>query len=172
MSTQPHLTCVWGNPHEWETLNPNPDVPDEPGYYAFTDHAGPLQPSMPNAYVLYVGIATRSLRDRIRKYKTGDVSGTKGLMNLQAGGFLMMLSTRGASAHIAGKKSTMRVTHSVQRNPVEVYVKPNAGKPAQHYSLLPEAIYLRWSVDYRAAIEPLLIQQLKPKFNQTHNKED
>lgn len=166
MNNQPHLTCSWGDPHIWETLNPNRDVPNEPGYYAFTDHAGPLRPSMPNSQVLYVGIATNTLRDRIKEYKTGDVSGTKGLMNMHAGGFLMMLCTRGATGHYDGD----RVTHSVQRHPVEVYVKPTANKGPQHYTLQPEAIYLRWAVDYRAAIERLLIEQLNTKYNQTYNR--
>jgi hypothetical protein len=157
----PHLSCVWSNPVDWDSLNVNTDVPAEPGYYAFTDHADALQPTAAGKSVLYVGIATQSIRDRIRKYKTGDKSGTKGLMNLHAGGFFMMLGTRGATAHYDGKS----VTHSVQRNPVEVYIKATATKPAQHYSQLPDAIYLRWAVDYRAAIEALLIQQLYPKFN-------
>lgn len=155
----PHLSCVWGDQHDWDTLNPNVDVPNEPGFYAFTDHPGPLQPSVPGKSVLYVGIATQSLRDRIKKYKTGDKSGTKGLMNLHAGGFFLMLSR--AVAHYDGK----RVTHSVQRTPVEVIYKATAAKPAQHSVLTPDAIYVRWTVDYRAAIEALLIQQLSPKYN-------
>jgi hypothetical protein len=155
----PHLTCAWGDPHDWDRLRPNMDVPDEPGFYAFTNHAGPLQPSAGPNQVLYIGIATQSLRERIRKYKTGDKSGTKGLMNMHAGGFFLMLSR--ATAHFDGKN----VTHSVQRKPVEVFVKGAQGRPPQHYSQLPDAIYLRWAVDYRAAIEALLIQQLNPKFN-------
>ena len=153
----PHLSCVWSNPLDWDAVNANIDVPDEPGYYAFTDHAGSLQPSMPGKSVLYVGIATQSLRDRIKKYKTGD---TTGLANMHRGGLMLLLS-RASAAHYDGS----RLTHSVQRNPVDVYVKGTATKPAQHGVLPPDVIYLRWSVDYRAAIEALLIQQLNPKFN-------
>jgi hypothetical protein len=159
MNNQPHLSCVWSAPHDWDALRPNIDVPDEPGYYAFTDHAGPLHPSTPNSQVLYVGIATQSIRERIRKYKTGDRSGTLGLMNMHAGGFFLMLSR--ATAHYDGKK----VTHSVQRTPVQVVYKPTSTTPGHASVLQPDAIYLRWAVDYRAAIEALLIQQLHPKFN-------
>ena len=150
----PHLSCTWGDPHDWDTLNII-NVPDEPGYYAFTNHADALQPSAAGKSVLYVGIATQKLRDRIRKYKTGDIQGTRGLMNLHAGGFFLMLSR--AVAHYDGNT----VTHSVQRTPVNVI---NKGTGAQSI-LMPDAIYLRWAVDYRAAIEALLIQQLNPKFN-------
>jgi hypothetical protein len=152
----PHLSCVWSEPHNWDTLNANIDVPDEPGYYAFTDYADILQPSANDKNVLYVGIATQSLRDRIKKYKLGD---TTGLMGLHRGGFLLMLS-RGVAHASAG-----RVTHSVQRTPVEVIVRPTATKPGDQRFLMPDAIYLRWAVDYRAAIEALLIQQLCPKYN-------
>ena len=154
----PHLSCVWSEPHDWDTLKMK-DVPDKPGYYAFTDHPGPLQPSVPGKSVLYVGIASRKIRDRISKYKTGDKSGTKGLMNLHAGAFFLVLS-RG-TAHYDGK----RVTHSVQRTPIEVIYKATATRPAERGLLMPNSIYLRWAVDYRAAIEALLIQQLNTKFN-------
>ena len=155
----PHLSCVWSDPCNWDALNPDADVPDEPGYYAFTDYPDELQPSRDDKRVLYVGIATQSLRDRIKKYKTGD---TTGLMNLHRGGFMLMLS-RGA-AHADGS----RVTHSVQRKPIEVMVMPTATKPAERRVLMPDAIYLRWAVDYRAAIEALLIRQLRPGFTTVH----
>jgi hypothetical protein len=155
----PHLSCVWSDPRNWDTLNASIDVPDEPGYYAFTNYPDKLQPSAHDKQVLYVGIATQSLRDRIKKYKTGD---TTGLMNLHRGGFLLMLS-RGVAHAEAG-----RLTHSVQRTPVEVLVKPSATTPAAQRLLMPDAIYLRWAVDYRAAIEALLIQQLSPRYNTMH----
>lgn len=154
-NNNPHLSCVWGNPYDWDALNVNVDVPDEPGFYAFTDHAGPLQPSAGGKNVLYVGIATQSIRARIRKYKTGD---TASIMNLHKGGFMMMLSR--ATAHFHDGK----LTHSVQRTPVNVTIR-SAGKPPEQSVLMPDSIYLRWAVDYRAAIEAMLIQQLNPKFN-------
>lgn len=153
----PHLSCVWSDPYNWDALNANVDVPDEPGYYAFTDHAGALQPSVPGKSVLYVGIATQSLRDRIKKYKNGD---TTGLANMHRGGLMLLLS-RASAAHY-GEEG---LSHSIQRNPVNVYVKATATKPAEQRVLMPNSIYLRWAVDYRAAIEALLIQQLHPRFN-------
>jgi len=161
----PHLSCTWSEPHDWDTLDLRNDVPAEPGYYAFTDHTDTLQPSVPGKSVLYVGIAADSIQERIGKYKRGDVSGTKGLMNLHAGGFFMMLSR--ATAHYDGK----RVTHSVQRTPVEVIYKATDTRPPQHGILMPQAIYLRWAVDYRAQIEALLIRQLNPKYNSTFTQD-
>lgn len=160
MSDQfPHLSCVWSDPFDWDGVNANLQVPDEPGFYAFTDHAGPLQVSVPGKQVLYIGIATQSLRERIKKYKAGDKTGARGLMNMHAGGFFMLLSRADAAHYGDG-----RVTHSVQKTPVPYTVKA-AGQPPRHGVLTPNSIYLRWSVDYRAAIEALLIQQLNPKFN-------
>jgi excinuclease UvrABC nuclease subunit len=130
-------------------------VPDEPGYYAFTDHNGALTPTPGGKNVLYVGIATQSLRKRISKYKTGD---TASISNLHKGGFLMFLSR--ATAHFHDGK----LTHSVQRTPV-TFTRISAGQPPQHGVLEPDKIYLRWSVDHRAAIEALLIRQLNPKYN-------
>lgn len=150
----PHLSCVWGIPHDWDSLSAV-IVPHEPGFYAFTDHADQLQASGPGKTVLYVGIATRSLRDRIRKYKNGD---TSGIRNMHRGGFEMFMSR--AVAHYSDGK----LTHSVQRDPVP-FTRVNAGKPPEHGVLQPTKIYLRWAVDHRAAIEALLIQQLNPKFN-------
>jgi hypothetical protein len=80
-------------------------------------------------------------------------------MHLHRGGFLMMLSR--ATAHAEAG----RVSHTVQRTPIEVVSKPNGDQPAESRILQPKAIYLRWAVDYRAAIEALLIQQLCPKYN-------
>ncbi|NOT49047.1 MAG: hypothetical protein HOP17_15005, partial [Acidobacteria bacterium] len=83
MSDQfPHLSCIWSDPYDWDNLNANIQVPHEPGFYAFTDHAGPLQASVsvPGKQVLYIGIATKSLRDRIKKYKAGDKTDSQGLM--------------------------------------------------------------------------------------------
>jgi len=154
MSNQPHLSCVWDVPHDWDSLT-TATVPDEPGYYAFTDHNGLLSPTPAGKSVLYVGIATQSLRSRIRKYKTGD---TVSISNLHKGGFLMFLSR--ASAHFHDGK----LTHSVQRTPVNFTIKA-IGQPPQHGVLEPDKIYLRWAVDYRAAIEALLIRQLQPKYN-------
>jgi hypothetical protein len=154
MDTNPHLSCVWSEPVDWDALT-TAMVPAEPGYYAFTDHSGPLAASGGNANVLYVGIATQSLRKRISKYKTGD---TASIAGLHKGGFLMFLSR--ATAHFHDGK----LTHSVQRTPVN-YTINSAGQPPQHGVLEPQKFYLRWSVDYRAAIEALLIQQLNPKFN-------
>lgn len=154
MDTSPHLTCVWSEPVDWDVLT-TPAVPDEPGYYAFTDHNGVLLPTPPGKNVLYVGIATQSLRKRISKYKTGD---TASIANLHKGGFLMFISR--ATAHFHDGK----LSHSVQRTPVNFTVK-SAGQPPQHGVLEPQKIYLRWAVDYRAAIEALLIRQLNPKHN-------
>ena len=134
----PHHSCAWGEPHNWDTLKVG-NVPDEPGYYAFTNYPEKLQPSNGEKQVLYIGIATRSLRDRIKKYKTGD---TSGIMNLHRGGFLLMLS-RGVAHAEPG-----RVTHSVQRTPVEVIVKSSDDQPDQQRVLNPDAIYLRWAVPY------------------------
>jgi hypothetical protein len=130
-------------------------VPDDPGYYAFTDHNGSLSPTSSAGSVLYVGIATQSLRSRIRKYKTGD---TASISNLHKGGFLMFLSR--ATAHFHDGK----LTHSVQRTPV-TFTRHVAGQSPQHGVLEPDKIYLRWAVDHRAAIEALLIRQLQPKYN-------
>jgi hypothetical protein len=152
----PHLSCVWSDPRNWDTLNVNIDVPDEPGYYAFTDYPDALQPTTQNKRVLYVGIASQSLRDRIRKYKTGD---TSGLTNLHRGGFFLMLSRGVAHSDEGG------LSHSVQRAPIEVITKPTATKPGGQSFMMPDLIYLRWAVDYRAAIEALLIQQLCPRYN-------
>lgn len=154
MSTQPHLTCVWSDPADWDVLSAS-TVPAEPGYYAFTDHNGQLVATGGNANVLYVGIATQSLQERIRKYKTGDFTNINAM---HRGGFMMFLSR--ATAHFGDGK----LTHSVQRTPVNFTIK-SAGQPPQHGVMQPQKIYLRWAVDYRAAIEALLIQSLKPKFN-------
>lgn len=154
MDTTPHLTCVWSEPTDWDALTTSM-VPDDPGYYAFTDHNGPLSPTAGNRSVLYVGIATQSLRKRISKYKTGD---TVSIANLHKGGFLMFLSR--ATAHFHDGK----LTHSVQRTPVNFTVKA-AGQVPQHGVLQPDKIYLRWAIDHRAAIEALLIRQLNPKYN-------
>lgn len=154
LDPNPHLSCVWSAPFDWDGLN-IASVPDEPGFYAFTDHADVLQPSVTGRTVLYVGIATQSLRDRIRKYKTGDFSG---ISNMHRGGFMMFLSR--ATAHFQDG----RLTHSVQRTPVEV-TRLSAGRPPEKSTLDPNKFYLRWAVDHRAAIEALLIQHLNPKFN-------
>ena len=155
-SSAPHLSCVWSAPHNWDTLNANTDVPNKPGYYAFTNYPDKLQCSTASKQVLYVGIATQSLRNRIKKYKTGDASG---IMHLHRGGFLLMLSRGIAHAE------TGRVSHSVQRKPIEVVTRPSATGSGGQRVIAPEAIYLRWAVDYRAAIEALLIRQLLPKYN-------
>jgi hypothetical protein len=152
----PHISCVWNDPRDWDSLNAA-DVPDEPGYYAFTNYTEKLQPSSGTKEVLYVGIAAQSLRDRIRKYKTGD---TSNLMHLHKGGFFMLIS-RAAAAHA----EPGRVTQTVIRKPIEVIIKPGGGEPEERRTILPNAIYLRWAVDYRAAIEALLIRQLSPKYN-------
>ena len=154
MDTNPHLSCQWSVPCDWDGLT-TASVPDEPGYYAFTDHNGPLNPTGGGNNVLYVGIATQSLRSRIRKYKTGD---TASISNLHKGGFLMFLSR--ATAHFHDGK----LTHSVQRTPVN-FTRQIPGQPPQHGVLEPDKIYLRWAVDHRAAIEALLIRQLQPKYN-------
>ncbi len=152
----PHLSCAWSEPRPWDSLAVA-DVPDEPGYYVFTNYPDALQPSDGIRDVLYVGIASRSLRDRIRKYKTGD---TGNLMHLHRGGFFMLIS-RAAAAHA----EPGRVTHSVARKPIEVVIRRGKGKPEEQRTIQPEAIYLRWAIDYRAAIEAFLIRQLLPKFN-------
>lgn len=154
LDPNPHLSCVWGEPHDWDRLAVG-IVPDEPGFYAFTNHTDTLQPTVPGKTVLYVGIATQSLRDRIRKYKTGDFTN---INNLHRGGFMMFLSR--STAHFADGQ----LTHSVQRTPVQ-FTRVSAGKPPVSGVLEPDKIYLRWAVDYRAAIEALLIQQLNPRFN-------
>ncbi|MDD2759601.1 MAG: hypothetical protein PHH11_04845 [Methylomonas sp.] len=158
----PHLSCVWSAPYNWDTLNVTVDIPNEPGYYAFTDHSEILQPSTSEKNVLYVGIATSSIRERIRKYKTGD---TSGIMNLHRGGFFLMLSRGVAHAELG------RVSHSVQKKPVEVFNRPTpSNSPAQRI-ISPQSIYLRWAVDYRAAIEAKLIEQLRQKYNTVHAKD-
>ncbi len=153
----PHLTCVWEQPRDWDSVDPGVDVPDTPGYYVFTDYSGPLLPTPPGKSVLYVGIATRSLRERITKYKRGD---STGLTDLHRGGLFLILSRAVAHAE-PGRKPT----RSVQTTPVEVLVKPTATKPGRTYTLDPKTIYLRWAEDNRAAIEALLVQQLLPRFN-------
>jgi hypothetical protein len=55
-----YLTCVWCEPHNWDTLDVAVDVPDEAGYYVFTNYAGLLLPPPPDGRVLYVGMARRS----------------------------------------------------------------------------------------------------------------
>lgn len=157
----PHLSCVWGDPHDWDSLSAS-TVPNEPGFYAFTDHPNAMQAtSGPGQRVLYVGIATDSLRKRIRKYKTGDRSG---ISDMHRGGFEMFMSR--AVAHYGDGE----LTHSVQRTPVP-YTRISAGKPPVHGVLEPTRIYLRWVVDYRAAIERLLIKQLRPKYNTMHSED-
>lgn len=140
--------------HDWDTIQIS-QVPDEPGYYAFTDFAGPMSTPPPGKSVLYVGMATKSLRQRISKYKTGD---TVSIANLHKGGFLMFLSR--ATAHFHDGK----LTHSVQRTPVNYTIR-SAGQPPQHGVLEPSKIYLRWAVDYSAAVEAMLIRKCNPKFN-------
>lgn len=140
--------------YDWDTLQLTA-VPDEPGYYAFTDYAGPLMPTPQGKNVLYIGMATKSLRQRISKYKTGD---TGNIANLHKGGFLMFLSR--ATAHYHDGK----LTHSVQRTPVNFTIKA-AGQPPQHGVLEPSKIYLRWAVDYSAAVEAMLIRKFQPKYN-------
>ena len=154
LDPNPHLSCVWNAPVDWDALNVS-NVPDEPGFYAFTDHRDVLQPSVTGRTVLYGGIATQSLRERIRKYKTGDFTN---ISNMHRGGFMMFLSRATAHFHDG------RITHSVQRTPVEV-TRVSSGMPPIKSMLEPDKIYLRWAVDYRAAIEALLIQQLNPRFN-------
>ncbi len=157
----PHLTCPWDPPVDWDALEVSSDVPDAPGFYVFTNHDGPLQAPGQGREVLYVGIATTSLRTRMRKYKTGDASG---ISNMHRGGFMMFMSRAGA-AHFGGGG---RMTHSVQRKPIDVRVRSAAG--AVHHSVLePNKIYLRWAVDPRAAIEALLIRDLRPRYNTMHN---
>ncbi len=132
MDMKPHLSCRWTKALSWDAVNPNQHVPDEPGFYIFTNYPGELQPPTGQKQILYIGVAAQSLRRRIRKHKSGDVSGTRGLMNAQAGAFFLTLSRSTGPA-----------------NP----------------TLEPQSIYLRWAVDYRAAIESLLIKQFKPRFN-------
>src|SRR5688572_16605455 len=58
----PHLTCRWEKPVDWDLLDIL-SVPDEPGFYVFTDYGeAMLQPTLGGQSVLYVGIATGSLR--------------------------------------------------------------------------------------------------------------
>ncbi len=97
----------------------------------------------------------------MRKYRTGDASG---LMNMHRGGFMMFLS-RASAAHVG---SDGRVTHSVRRDPIRVSTH-GGGKPPQSSVLAPEKFFLRWAVDYRAAIEAMLIRDLHPKYNTMHN---
>ena len=162
----PHLSCVWSDPLVWDTLNPLVDVPDEPGYYAFTDYPDRLQPSAGNKQVLYVGIATNSLRDRLKVYKSGDTSGLK---HMHRGGLHTLLSRAGAAHASIDASNKLTLTHSVQRTPITVTMKATATHPAQQSVLAPPPLYVRWAVDYRAAIEAKLIQQLGPRFNTMHN---
>ncbi len=156
----PHLTCQWADPTDWETLD-IANVPNEPGYYAFTDYSDkPLQPTAAGNSVLYIGIATGSLRKRLQRYKRGD---TTGITNMHRGGLMLLLS-RAAAAHI---DDAGRVTHSRQRNPVEVTTR-RAGQAPQVRTIEPNRIYIRWAVDPRAAIEAMLIRSLSPKFNTMH----
>ena len=84
----PHLTCRWEKPVDWDLLDV-PNVPNEPGFYAFTDYGDEaLQPTPAGKSVLYVGIATGSLRRRLQRDKRGD---TTGLTNLHRGGLLLLL---------------------------------------------------------------------------------
>jgi hypothetical protein len=163
LDPNPHRSCRWEAPVDWDTLNVNVQVPDEPGFYAFTDHAGvPLQPSQPGKKVLYVGIATGSLRRRLRKYRTGDRSG---ISNMHRGGFDLFMSRAGA-AHAGGGA---RVTHSVHRKSTQVTVRSGPGQPLRHHTIEPEKIWVRWAVDPRAAIEAKLIRELNPQHNTMHN---
>jgi hypothetical protein len=156
----PHLTCHWENPVDWDTLDV-PLVPNDPGYYAFTDHGDtPLQPTAAGKSVLYVGIATGSLRKRLQRYKRGD---TTGITNMHRGGLMLLLS-RASAAHI---DDAGRITHSRQRKPIEVTTR-RAGQPPQVHTLEPDRIYVRWAIDPRAAIEAMLIRMLLPKFNTMH----
>jgi hypothetical protein len=155
----PHLSCIWEKPVDWDALDPA-SVPDAPGFYAFTDYDGPLQPTPPGGSVLYVGIATGSLRNRLKKYKTGD---TTGITNMHRGGLMLLLS-RASAAHV---DDTGRVTHSIQRKPVQVITR-RSGQPLQTSTVDPNRIYIRWAVDPRAAIEAMLIRMLRPKYNTMH----
>jgi hypothetical protein len=156
----PHLSCTWEKPVDWDALD-SQEVPDEPGFYAFTDYGeDALQPTPAGKSVLYVGIATGSLRKRLRKYKLGD---TSGITNMHRGGLMLLLS-RAAAAHI---DDSGRVTHSIQRKPIEVTTR-RSGQPLQTHTLDPNRIYVRWAVDPRAAIEAMLIRMLNPKFNTMH----
>ncbi len=157
----PHHLCVWQEPRDWDAVDVNRDVPHEPGYYVFTNHADPLSVVSAGKAVLYVGIATTSIRDRMRKYRTGDASG---LSNMHRGGFFMFLS-RASAAHAGADGS---LTHSVIRKPINVINRTGTG-PSQRSVIQPDKFYLRWAVDYRAAIEALLIRDLQPTFNTMHN---
>ena len=88
LDQNPHLSCLWGDPHDWDLLSAA-TVPNDPGFYAFTNHADVLQAAATGKKVLYIGIATQSLRERIRKYKTGDFTNINAL---HRGGFMMFLS--------------------------------------------------------------------------------
>ena len=123
----PHLSCVWSDAHDWDALNANIDVPDAPGYYVFTDYPDKLLPIPSGKRVLYVGIATQSLRDRIKKYKTGDATG---LMNLHRGGLMLMLSRAvgqrgGERAPVDPVAATVRLDpDDAGRQPLRLAVRP------------------------------------------------
>jgi hypothetical protein len=103
----PHLTCRWEKPVDWDLLDV-PNVPNEPGFYAFTDYGDEaLQPTPAGKSVMYVGIATGSLRRRLQRYKRGD---TTGLTNLHRGGLLLL--SRAAAVHV---DETKRVTQGRTR---------------------------------------------------------
>jgi hypothetical protein len=156
----PHLTCNWENPLDWETLDVAL-VPNAPGFYAFTEYADtPLQPTVPGKGVLYVGIATGSLRKRLQSYKRGDATG---IASMHRGGLMLLLS-RASAAHI---DDAGRITHSRQGKPITVTTH-RAGQPPQKRTLEPDRIYIRWAVDPRAAIEAMLIRTLLPRFNTMH----
>ena len=155
----PHQSCSWEDPYDWDALDPNV-VPDQPGFYAFTDHSDTLETTQAGKAVLYVGIATISLRGRLKSYKTGD---STGIANMHKGGFLLMVSRAGA----VHSGDAGRIQHSVQRKPIDVITLSGSG-PAQHSVLEPEKIYIRWAIDPRAAIEALLIRGLRPKYNTMH----
>ncbi len=158
--SNPHLTCEWDAPIDWDELTVG-DIPDEPGFYAFTDFSGANIYSVPKGgSVLYIGIATGSLRNRLRSYKNGDL---RSVHNLHRGGLMLVLSR----ASSAGLDDKGRVIHSIQRKPVQVITR-RAGQAPQHSTIDPNRIYIRWAVDPRAAIEAMLIRTLNPRFNTMH----
>ena len=162
----PHRPCPWVAPHDWDTLDVRATVPDEPGYYVFTNHAEQLLASGAEKNVLYIGMAARSLRERIQRYRGGE---NNNLAPIHAGAFLLFLS-RASAVHATEGNVYPRLQAGIQRRPIDVTIQ-RAGGGIERYQIAPSKIYLRWAVDTRAAIERLLIRDLHPKYNSVHTRD-
>lgn len=153
---RPQSFCQWSKPREWETLNIS-EVPSQPGFYVFTNYPDePLRPSTSEAKVLYVG-ETANLLHRMKDYKI------QGRSALGHRGATHLLSSHLDAVSASGAGENFVLERHRQSSPTVVYRKGQAPKTLDR-----PALYVRWAVDRRQAIEELLIRELNPSFNSVH----